>query len=55
MTNGEYNDSMPEEQDIEDYLAEIKQKMKRRDVWDDVWIIESNETDNDILGTDMPQ
>jgi hypothetical protein len=50
LTNGEYNDIMPEEQDLEEYLEKIKkrwqssllseeQNKKIRNKWDDTWMI----------------
>jgi hypothetical protein len=36
---------MPEENDLEEYLAEMRQKMKNYNIWDDTWMIgETNET-----------
>jgi hypothetical protein len=49
LTNGEYNDIMPEEQDLEEYLAEIRNKLKQYNIWDDTWMI--GETDE---GTSEP-
>lgn len=39
MTNGKYNGIMPEETDLEEYLQEIRKKLKHYNIWDDTWMI----------------
>jgi hypothetical protein len=56
LTNGKYNDIMPEERDLEEYLAKVRkrwessllseeQNKKIRDKWDDTWML-PEERDN---------
>ena len=41
---------MPEESDLEEYLAEIRSKLKQYNLWDDTWMI----GENDAQGQNLP-
>jgi hypothetical protein len=45
LVNGEYNGIMPEEQDLEEYLAEIRNKLKQYNIWDDTWMLPEERDD----------